>query len=154
MAMRLGELLVKHGAITPAQLDELLREQAHRREPLGVLAEELFGVEPRVLERCWAEQYASITARIDPRSEPVDQTVVATMSARQAWQFRLLPVRYDGREVMVCTCEQHLPRALRFAYRHFGPACWIVLADPGALYEALQHHYPMSITRDEWLAAA
>lgn len=150
---RLGELLVTKGAITPDQLKHLLGLQRSRREPLGVLAEEVFHVDPDVLEEAWSEQYADITAKVDPRAEAVDPAVLGTVSARQAWQFRLLPMRYDGREVMVCTCREHLPRALRFAYRHFGPSCWIVIADEAQLFEAMQRHYPMGMTREDWTAA-
>jgi hypothetical protein len=150
---RLGELLVSKGVLTDAQLVQLLDMQSRRREPIGVLAEEVFHVDPAVLEEAWSEQYASITASVDPRREMIDPSVLGTISARQAWQFRVLPMRYDGREVMVCTCQRHLPRALRFAYRHFGPSCWMVVTEPSALFEALQRHYPMGITLEEWMAA-
>lgn len=152
MSIRLGELLVQSGAITPEQLEHLLRVQRTRPEPLGVLAEEIFEVDPRLLEDAWARQFVTLTAKIDPRREPVDRGVVGTVSARQAWQFHVLPMRYDGHEVMVCTSQSHLPRALRFSYSHYGPACWLVIAEPDALYEAMQRYYPMGISRDEWMA--
>ncbi len=151
---RLGELLVKRGDITADELDMLLEAQRSRREPLGILAEELLGVSPLALEEAWAEQFAGFTANINPLLERVEPAVLSTVSTRQAWQFRLLPMRYDGREVMVCTCQRQLARALRFAYRHFGPACWIVLSDENTLYAALQRHFPMNISRDEWLGHA
>lgn len=143
MAFRLGELLVKRGVMTVAQCEAVLHAQQTQRRPFGTLAEEMFHVSPKALEDAWAEQYGSITARIDPRSERIEPGVVSTLSRRQAWQFRLLPIRHDGAELMICTTERALARALRFAYQHYGPSCYFVLAEPGHLNEALQRHYPM-----------
>lgn len=153
MARRLGELLVERGALTAGQLSQLLKLQQTRREPLGVLAEEHFGVDPSDLEAAWSEQYALITASVDPRRELIDPTVLSTITKRQAWQFRVLPMRYDGQEVMIATCREHLPRALRFAYRHFGASCYLVVAQADALFDALQKHYPLEISFQEWLPA-
>ena len=140
---RIGELLVKRGALTAAQVETVLRAQRSRREPFGLLAEEMFDVPKEVLEEAWAEQYSYITAKVDPQVERIDALVVRTLSARQAWQFRMLPMRYDGREVMIVTSQQHLAKALRFAYQHFGPSCYFVLTDDDKLREALDRHYPM-----------
>lgn len=140
---RIGEILVERGLLTPQQVDQILEVQRRRREPFGLLAEEFCGVHHRDLESAWAEQYSYITAKIDPRTERLDPEVLATVSARQAWQFKLLPVRYDGTEVMVCTSKAYLARALRFAYQHFGPSCYLVLTDDTKLEEALMRHYPM-----------
>lgn len=140
---RIGEILVSKGAMTEAQVEQVLTLQHKRREPFGLLAEEMFNISQKVLEEAWAEQYSYITATIDPKVERIDQEVVRTLSRRQAWQFRILPVRYDGTEVMVCTAKAHLARALRFAYQHFGPSCYLVLADAELLDEALAVHYPL-----------
>lgn len=151
---RLGEILLRRGDLTPDELDMLLEAQRARPRPLGVLAEEMLGLSPAVVEEAWAEQFAGFTATINPLLERVDPHILASVSTRQAWQFRLIPLRRQGHEVMVCTIQRQLPRALRFAYRHFGPECWIVLCDEHALYAALQRHYPMNISREEWLGYA
>lgn len=140
---RIGEILMSRGLLSAVQIDEILAVQCNRREPFGLLAEEMFNITCEQLESAWAEQYSCITAKIDPRTERIDREVTQTLSRRQAWQFRVMPIRYDGAEVMVCTDKAHLPRALRFAYQHFGAACYIVLADPTELDEALSEHYPM-----------
>lgn len=143
MALRIGELMVNRGVLDESQVERILTAQNSCGRPFGVLAEEIYGIEPAVVESVWAEQYASLTTRLDPRHEPVDPRAVELVSTRQAWQFRLLPIRWDGGELVICTTEQHLPRALRFAYRNMGPACSFVLAEPVALGEALQRYRPM-----------
>lgn len=142
MRLRIGELLVKRGVLTPEQRDRVLLEQRVRHRPFGVLAEELFALDPRALTQAWADQFEADAPRVDPRREPVETDALLLLSRRQAWQFKLFPMRFESDELVLCTTRTHLPRGLNFAYRHVGPACCFVLAEPGQLTEALQRHYP------------
>jgi hypothetical protein len=140
--------LVQLGTLTREQCDAVLREQRRSNRPFGVLAEKMFDVEPDALERAWAEQYAHIAERIEPASERYDLDVVQLVSKRQAWQFRVIPLRRDGQEVMVATSVEHLARALRFAYRHIGPSCYFVICEPDQLLASLERFYPMPGARE------
>ncbi len=142
MRLRLGEILINRGIITPEQCARILAAQTKTHRPFGVLAEEMFSVSSRELQEAWAEQYESDTPRVDPRAERVDAEASQLLNRRQAWQFRLLPMRFEQKELLVCSTRAHLPRALNFAYRHMGASCSFVLADPDHLGEALQMHYP------------
>ena len=144
MTLRLGDLLVRNGALTEAQRDSVLDYQRLTGRPFGELAERLFGVGQQAVEQAWAEQYAMISRRVDPRSEPVEAEALSLIDRRQAWQFRLMPLRFDAGEVMVCTTQDHLVRALKFAGWRIGASCYFVLTDPTALGEALMKHYPMA----------
>jgi hypothetical protein len=144
MTLRLGDLLVRNGALTEAQRDSVLDYQRLTGRPFGELAERLFGVGQAAVEQAWAEQYAMIARRVDPRAEPVEAEALSQIDRRQAWQFRLLPLRFDAGELMVCTTQEHLVRALKFAGWRIQPSCYFVLTDPVALGEALMKHYPMA----------
>ncbi len=144
MTLRLGDLLVFKGALTPAQRDSVLEYQRLTGRPFGEMAERLFGLSQGVIEQAWAEQYASIAPRLDPRQEDVEAEALALIERRQAWQFRILPLRFDDREVMVCTTQEHLARALRFAGWKIQASCYFVLSEPLNLGEALMRHYPMA----------
>lgn len=144
MRVRIGEVMVNQGLLTEAQVDSILEHQKQRPRPFGELAEVLFHVSAEDVESAWVEQYSRITEHIDPRSEEVDPAVLALVSKRQAWQFRCLPVRWDGGEVMVATVRDHLTRSMRFALRHLFQPCWFVLSDAEQLGEALMAHYPMA----------
>ncbi|MEC9372574.1 MAG: hypothetical protein VYC34_01975 [Planctomycetota bacterium] len=143
MTIRLGEVLVKQGLLTPDQVDAILEEQQRCRRPFGELAEALFGLRARDVELAWAHQYARITEHVDPRRESIEPHVVAMIDRRQAWQFRIIPLRRDGSEIMIATIIEHLPRAMRFALRHFGEPCYFVISRADALGEALVTHFPM-----------
>ncbi len=143
MALRLGEILVARGMLSEDQVHGALAEQEAYGGAFGDIVERMFGVSPREVELAWASQFAGIAERIDPRDEIVELDALLAVSARQAWQFGLLPLRRDGDELVICTTEEHLPRALRFVYRSLRERCSFVIADAESLGEALGEHFPM-----------
>jgi hypothetical protein len=148
--IRLGDLLVKHGALTSGQRDQIVQAQRSSRakggkagRPFGVLAEEMFGVSPRAVEQAWAEQFAAYSASVDARRLTPDAETLSLVSTRQAWQFRLIPVRLDSDEVVLCTSQHNLVRAMKFAGWKLGQGFEFLLTDAKALGEAMMRHYPM-----------
>ena len=143
MTIRLGDLLVQHKCLTADQRDEIVRVQRENHRPFGVLAEELFGVAPADVEHAWATQYAAIAPRYDPRLHAVDPEILGVIERRQAWQFRLIPVRKEGDETVFVTSTEDLARALRFAgWRVPGP-CTFCICDRETLVIGLSMHYPI-----------
>lgn len=74
----------------------------------------------------------------------MDPDALGLLSRRQAWQFTLLPLRTESGELCLCTTAENLPRALRFVYRRLEMPAYFLTADPDAMADALQKHYPMS----------
>lgn len=144
MAMlRLGDLLVERGTLTPEQRDAVVEYQRHSGRPFGELAERLFGVSGSAVEEAWADQYAANATLVDPRAEPVEPEALALIERRQAWQFRVLPLRQERGDLIVCTTKANLVRALRFVGWRIKEPCFLVLSRPEPLGEALQRYYPM-----------
>ncbi|MEM1330848.1 MAG: hypothetical protein AAGG07_09830 [Planctomycetota bacterium] len=142
--MKLGDRLVELGVLTDQQRDDILEAQRGRARPFGVLAEELFGVCPRVIERAWADQIDSLQHRVVPIDEQPTPDALARVERRQAWQFRFVPLRHEDGALIVCTTPEHLPRASRFsAWRVDGPVHF-VLASEDDLAAALAEYYPMA----------
>jgi len=142
MELRLGELLVDRGVLDQGQVAAILAQQHRTGEPFGSLAESIFGVDPDVIEGAWAHQYARLTRVIDPDAETFDPRATALVSRRQAWQFRVLPVRFDGPELMLATTERHLRRTLRFATNVLGVPVYLVMCTPEGLGRGLCRHFP------------
>src|SRR5438477_11125366 len=111
MEVRLGQLLVQSGVLTQEQVERVMAEQGRCGEPFGVLCERMFSVDPSAVEDAWAMQYVSLTRRVDPCRETIEPRALELISRRQAWQFRVLPMRIDGGELMIATTQQHLRRA-------------------------------------------
>ena len=143
MQLRLGQVLVDAGVLTMQQVRLVLNRQKQTGRPFGVLAEQMFGTDPTDIEEAWAVQYAALTRQIDPAAEPIDAEALELVSRRQAWQFRVLPIRFDGDELIVATTQQHLRRALRFATRVLTMPVYFVMTSPDDLGNALVRHYPM-----------
>ena len=101
--MRIGELLVSKGVLSPEQAEQIVREQTESSRPFGYLAEKLFGVDPKVVEQAWVDQYLSYDTVIDLTVEPVDPDALVSLSRRQAWQFRILPLRYEHGQLLAAT---------------------------------------------------
>lgn len=146
VVLRLGEILVGMGALTPQQRDEILETQRRGGRPFGLIAEQQFGVRPEVVEEAWAVQYGQLADRVDPRRLKPDTFALSLISARQARQFHLLPIESlpdaMGGEVTFCTFESNLARALRFVGWRIGKPASFLLADPEPLRMAIERAYP------------
>lgn len=143
MPLRFGDLLVNSGVLTAEQRDRVLEEQRIVSRPFGELAEHMFGVDPDTIEQAWAVQYESLAGVIDPRTVDIDPAAAAVVTPRQAWQFKVLPLRFEHGELMLCTPRRNLPRALRFAATQLAEACFFVVAEADPMAGVLQRVYPM-----------
>jgi hypothetical protein len=143
MSVRLGHLLVRNGILEGSQVKRALDEQARTGVPFGVACEQLFSVDPRDIEQAWAEQYAGITQTVNPLQESIDPAAQSLVQGRQAWQFGVLPIRWDDSELMVATTPDLLVRAHRFMTRHFDLPVFFVMTSSAHLESAIQRAYPL-----------
>ena len=141
--MRIGELMVRQGVLTPEQVDRVLEEQAIRAQPFGLICEQIYGIAPEIVEACWVEQYTELTGCLKPDFDECDPTVLNTLTRRQAWQFRLVPLRWEDSALVMATTREHLQRALRFATQVVPFPVFFVLTDSEDLGSALARHYPI-----------
>jgi hypothetical protein len=143
MQGRLGEVLVQSGVLSQEQVDQVLEKQSECGKPFGLLCERMFSIAPSQIEDAWATQYAGLTRTINPVTEVFDPQALSLITRRQAWQFRVLPIRFDDGELMMATTAQHLRRCLRFATNVITVPVYLVIAEPDALGQALCKHYPL-----------
>lgn len=143
MRQPIGRVLVERGIITEEQLLRVLEVQKRTHRPLGEICEDLLDVRAKDVERAWTEQYANTTRWIDPGAEPGDPESRKLVTRRQAWQFRVLPMGFDGAELMIVTTKESLVRAMNFATRQLPVQCFFVLCTKEQLGEALMRYFPM-----------
>ena len=141
--MKLGELMVRQGLLTEAQVEQVLAAQARRTEPFGSICERLFGIAPEVVEGAWVEQYEVLTAGMEPDFGAQDHSVLGVVTRRQAWQFRIVPVSWDDGCLVLVTTRDHLARALRFATRSIPFPVYFLLVETAVFAEALNANYAM-----------
>ncbi len=140
--LRMGELLVAAGLLTDQQVRDILAEQQRSGRPFGDLAERLFNVNPDAVEQAWVEQYLSLQTEVDLTTQEVDVEVLRVLNRRQAWQFRMLPLRRDDDELVMATCREKFVRAVNFAWRRMNDPVFFLIAQRPQLEEFLMEHYP------------
>jgi hypothetical protein len=146
--LKIGELLVSQGVLTEEQVAKILAEQKKHPRPFGDLAERLYGVNPKAVERAWLEQYVGYNAQIDLASQRIDAQALSVVSRRQAWQFRVLPMYHERGHLVAATSRDQLRRAVNFAWGSLNqPTCFLI-ADPSQLQQFLMRHYPWPSAAD------
>lgn len=141
MSKPMGQILIDKGILSETQRDQVLRAQRGTNRPFGELAEKMFEVSQEEIESVWAEQYGSIAEWVDPSDTEIPSHVLCVLSGRQAAQFAMIPIRYAGRSLVLCTTREQLPRALRFASSTFGAECTLALCETEQLSAGLRKHY-------------
>jgi len=141
-ATRIGERLVHMGVLTAEQLTAALERQEGTGQPLGLICEEMHGIDPRVVESAWADQYAELVADLEPRLRTFDPECQRLVSRRQAWQFAVLPLRYESGALVVATIAPRLTQARRFLSTVVPGGVVLLVTDPTSLSRALGRHYP------------
>jgi hypothetical protein len=143
MESRLGQLLVRNGVLEARQVTRALAEQARTGAPFGLVCEQLFDVDPKHIEQAWADQYAGLTQEVDLSQEMLTPEVLGLISRRQAWQFGVVPVRWDSGELMVATIPSMLVRAHRFMNRTVDGPAFFVMTSRSELLQTLALQYPL-----------
>jgi ribosomal protein L16/L10AE len=143
MAIRLGEVLVEQGVLTRDQVEAVLEQQQLAAKPFGLLAELLFDVSQEQIERAWAEQYRQLAPTCQLDDNLFSESAIGIVNRRQAWQFRILPVRHEGSELVIATTVEHLAKALKFVSRRLPVPCQFIIVDAKTLGRWLCARYPM-----------
>lgn len=141
--IRIGELLVEQGVLDERQVRHILRVQKATGRPFGDLAERLFGVNPRVIEDAWVEQYIRISGVVDLEQQQIDEECLRRLNRRQAWQFYLLPLHREDDELHMATSPTHLVRAVNFVTHSIDEPVFLRIAKRHQLRDFLMRHYPV-----------
>ena len=142
--IRIGQILTEHGILSEQQVFEIVNAQQRLQLPFGVLAERMFDVTLESIENAWIEQYHRFTGTIDLRTESFDAQALRLINRRQAWQFGILPVRFEETgELLMAASRARLARAVTFAANRLNHAVYFRIAESDQLRAFLKEHYPM-----------
>lgn len=141
--IRIGEILVEQGVLNERQVQHILRVQKSVNRPFGDLAERLYGIDARVVEDAWVEQYVRFSGEVDLEEIEVDKACLRLINRRQAWQFHLAPVFRDQDHLALATTTEALVRAVNFASRTFNEPVYLMIARKEQLRHFLMKHYPV-----------
>ena len=139
----LGEVLVEQGLLTQADVAVILEQQQSTGKPFGEIAERICNISVEAIEEAWAYQYAYNAPTIDPVTFIPRSDAKSLICARQAWQFRCLPMNIEGDTLVLATTPKYLHRALKFATRVLGCPAYFMMTTEARLAAALCDHYPL-----------
>jgi len=142
-ALLLGEVLVEQGLLSEQDVYKILEHQKKSGRPFGELAEKLCNISTEAIEEAWAYQYAFNAPTIDPLSFIPRSDAKKLVSARQAWQFKCLPMNLEGDTLVLATTPRHLQKALKFATRVLDRPAYFMMTTEARLSAALSEHYPL-----------
>ncbi|HET9426195.1 MAG TPA: GspE/PulE family protein [Gemmatimonadaceae bacterium] len=137
--IRLGESLVESGLINAAQLDEALARKTTTGERIGESLVALGYITERDLVRTLAKDadipfLESSELRIDP-------AVVPLISAQAARANNLVPLRADGRALVVAMSNPFDIGVIRSLERASGRQIRTVTGDPVIIAQLVESHY-------------
>src|SRR5437588_1166651 len=102
--LRIGEILLAHGAVTREKLEEALASQGERGGRLGEVLVSLKACsEEQVLKELAAQIELPYQTRV--ATEEVSQELISKVPINFAKQARLLPLRMDGDRVVVAMAD-------------------------------------------------
>ena len=139
----LGDVLVEQGLLSESDVSLILKRQRKSGKPFGEIAEAMCDISTEAIEEAWACQYAHNAPTIDPMQVIPRADARALICARQAWQFRCLPMNVEGDTLVIATTQKYLHRALQFATRVLDRPAYFVMTTEARLAAALSAHYPL-----------
>ncbi|MCC6579047.1 MAG: hypothetical protein IT440_01295 [Phycisphaeraceae bacterium] len=153
--IRIGQIMIEQGILSEQQVFEILAAQKDRGIPFGVLAERMFDVTIESIEQAWVEQYHRFTGTLDLRDVRIDQQALSLINRRQAWQFEILPLRFESSgELLMAASKHRMARAVTFVADRLHQVVYFRVAKREQLRSFLQKHYPMPEISDEILERA
>ena len=108
----IGHILVEQGVLTPSQVERALKVQAEREAPLGRIAEQLFDIERITVIEALAEQVVMRAPDAALANEQFDPQCLGMLSAKEAWDSLILPIRWEDGELLCATTVETLPGAI------------------------------------------
>lgn len=108
----IGQILIQQGVMTAEQVDQALAEQLGSEQPLGRIAQELFGVSEISVVMALAEQIGLRSPHISLAEQRFDPQCLKMIAAKDAWDRLILPICYEDGELLCATTIETLPSAI------------------------------------------
>ena len=154
--IQIGQILIQQGVLSEQQVFEItVAQKKNDAIPFGVLAERMFDVTSQTIEQAWIEQYHRFVGTINLEDQQMDTQALSLINRRQAWQFEVLPLRYEpSGELLIAASKHRLARAVSFMTNHMETTCMFRVANRTQLRDFLSRHYPMSEVTEQILQRA
>ena len=139
---RMGELLARIAQLTPHDIDEVLAEQRHRRQPFGQVAISLGFCQPEHVWAAWCSQVSERLEDVDLDRLGIDAQATELLPREIALGLPALPVRVWEGMLIVAVSEASKAAGVAELARRVGMEVRCVLAPAGQIERGLARYYP------------
>src|SRR3989475_838155 len=139
MAVKLGEMLIKSGLLTPQKLQEALEYQQTNGGKLGLNLVKLGFVKEEDITRVLSQQYG--VPAINLTKVEVDDTVVKLIPSEVAQKYLIMPVNRTGATLTIAMVDPTNVFAMDDIKFMTGYNVEPVVASEIAIREAIDHYY-------------
>lgn len=150
MALRLGDILVEKGILTPQQLEEAAFIQQESKELLGeVLLRLGFVTENQVAEALAQQQGLTFLSLSQTR---IDQEVIRKVPAKIVWHYRFMPVKLKENILTIAVSDPFDMLMVDDLETHLGVRVEKVLATVRDISDSIQKYYGVGADTIEQLS--
>jgi type IV pilus assembly protein PilB len=139
---RMGDLLARIGRLTPHDVDEILAEQRHRRQPFGQIAIALGFCEPEHVWAAWYSQLAGRIEAVDLDRIGIDAQATEFLPREFALGLPALPIRVAEGMLVVAISDPARATGVADLARRVGMEVRCVLAPAAQINRGLARYYP------------
>ncbi|MEM6333422.1 MAG: hypothetical protein AAF823_08810 [Planctomycetota bacterium] len=140
-ARRIGEVLVEAGYLDATQVQTVLEKQQDSSRSFGQIAGEMFDVPASVVAECVAVRVREDAKHVNLAHEAFEQDALATLAPSTAWDHLVLPIRFDGGELVCATTKACIRDAVETLQTATATPFRIVVADARPLEEFIAEAY-------------
>lgn len=109
---RIGMILIERGLLTEAQVQQIVARQVYDHRPFSTIAAEMFDLNEQDIWHTCAHQIRDECSHVRLCQEQFDPNSLRVISAKQAWDALVLPLRTEAGELVCATTEETLPEAI------------------------------------------
>ena len=139
MALRIGDILVEKKIITPEELALAIKEHQNTKEFLGQVLVRLNMITEEKLLKVLAEQQG--IKFLDLKEMMISDNVIASVPAKFAWHYKIMPIRIDGNVLTVAISNPFDMWPIDDLETNLGYRVEIALAVASDITDAIRKYY-------------
>ncbi|MBI3602049.1 MAG: Flp pilus assembly complex ATPase component TadA [Candidatus Omnitrophica bacterium] len=139
MALRIGEILVEKGIITPVQLEKALAEQKQTKKMLGNILIAMGLVTERKFLQVLSEQQG--IPFVELKDTAIDQKAIKVMPPKFVWHYKIMPIHLENNVLTVAMSNPFEVWPIDDLETHLGLRVEKVLAASSDITETARKYY-------------
>lgn len=137
----IGNIMVEQGILSDEQVVQVLNAQLDRAELFGRLTEEMFGISEQAVLDALSVQVARRSPQAALATETFDPQCLKLISAKDAWDRLVLPIRWEDGELLCATTIETLSAAIELLQSQLECGYHFTIAEMRPLEEFIANLY-------------